>query len=187
MRHLRSLPAALLALGLLAGCGGKPNAGDAAAKPPALAAIVVRAEDAPRQQLWDGVVEAVQQVTITAQTNARVRELPYDVNDVVAKGDVLVRFSDVEQQSARQAARAQLASAEASYKEAQASFGRIEAVYAKGYVSAAQMDQQRAPSWRTSASSWTTPCCARRSPASSRVVSCTWVRRCRPGRRRRSR
>jgi RND family efflux transporter MFP subunit len=144
MHRHRLLPAALLALGLLAGCGGKPSAGDAAAKPPALAAIVVHAEDASRQQLWDGVVEAVQQVTITAQTNARVRELPHDVNDVVAKGDVLVRFSDVEQQSARQAAQAQLASAEATYKDAQASFGRIEAVYAKGYVSAAQMDQQRA-------------------------------------------
>jgi len=73
MHRHRLLPAALLALGLLAGCGGKPDAGADAAKPPALAAFVVHAEDAPRQQLWDGVVEAVQQVTITAQTNARVR------------------------------------------------------------------------------------------------------------------
>src|SRR3546814_8257005 len=52
--------------------------------------------------------------TITAQTNARVIELPHDVNDVVARGDVLVRFTDVEQKSARSAAQAQVAVTERS-------------------------------------------------------------------------
>ncbi len=136
--------ALVVAIGLLAGCGGNSVPGDASSRPPALVTFVAHAENAPREQVWDGVVEAVNQVTITAQTNARVRELPHDVNDVVAKGDVLVRFSDVEQQSARQAAQAQIASAQAAYKDAQASYERIAAVYAKGYVSTAQMDQQRA-------------------------------------------
>lgn len=144
MLRSRLSMAALVGFGLLAGCSGKSPAGDASSKAPPLATIVVHAENAPREQVWDGVVEAVNQVTITAQTNARVRELPHDVNDRVAKGDVLVRFSDVEQQSARQAAQAQIASAQAAYKDAQASYERIAAVYAKGYVSTAQMDQQRA-------------------------------------------
>src|SRR6185312_13388006 len=143
-RHRQVLPAALLALGLLAGCGGKPPGGAAPAQVPALAAVVVQAQAAPRQQVWDGVVEAVQQVTITAQTNARVSALPYDVGDLVAKDAVLVRFSAVEQQSARAAAQAQVASAQAAYRDAQASYGRIAAVYAQGYVPTAQMDQQRA-------------------------------------------
>ena len=135
-----SVPAATLMA-----CGGKqPVSSDKAAVPPPLAGSVVHAQQAPREQVWDGVVEAVNQVTITAQTNARVLELPHDVNDVVAKGDVLVRFSDIEQKSARNAAQAQIASAQASYKDAQASYERIAAVYAKGYVSTAQMDQQRA-------------------------------------------
>ena len=77
------------------------------------AGTVVHWQSSPRQQVWDGVVEAVHQVTITAQTNARVVELPHEVNDVVPKGAVLVRFSDVEQKSARNAARAQIASAQA--------------------------------------------------------------------------
>lgn len=131
------------AVAILVACGGKqPTAGSP--PPPALAGSVVRAQPSPREQVWDGVVEAVHQVTITAQTNARVVELPYDVNDVVAKGAVLVRFSDVEQKSARNAAQAQIASAQATYKDAQASYERIAAVYAKGFVSTAQMDQQRA-------------------------------------------
>ena len=129
---------------VVAACGGQPSGSPDAALPPPLAAVVVQAIPTAQQQVWDGVVEAVQQVTITAQTNARVLALPYDVNDVVAKGAVLVRFSDVEQQSARNAAQAQVVAAQASYTDAQASFERIASVYAKGYVSGAQMDQQRA-------------------------------------------
>lgn len=144
MNPARLLPSALLALGLLSGCGSKPPVGDVAAMPPALATIAVRGQAVSRAQTWDGVVEAVREVTITAQTNARVTALPYDVGDKVGKGAVLARFSAVEQQSAHDSAQAQVASAQAGYRDAQASFERIAAVYAKGYVSTAQMDQQRA-------------------------------------------
>ncbi len=135
----------LTALGSLLACGGKPSEGNRA-KPaaPALASRVVHAEKATREQVWDGVVEAVHQVTLTAQTNARVLELPYEVNDVVPKGAVLVRFTDVEQKSARNAARAQIASAEATYKEALSSYNRFAAIAPQGYVSKAQLDQERA-------------------------------------------
>jgi RND family efflux transporter MFP subunit len=133
-----------LAVVALTACGkGQPTAEHAGTQP-ALAGVVVRAQSAHDEQVWDGVVEAVNQATITAQTNARVLELPHDVNDVVAKGDVLVRFTDVEQKSSRSAAQAQVAAAEATYREALAAYDRIEKVYAKGYVSGAQMDQQRA-------------------------------------------
>ena len=128
---------------LLAGCAA-PSPPDHAGSPPELATLVVQAQVAPRAQTWDGVVEAVQQVTITAQTNARVTALPYDVGDKVGKGAVLARFSAVEQQSARDSAQAQVASAQAAYRDAQASFERIATVYGQGYVSTAQMDQQRA-------------------------------------------
>lgn len=133
-----------LAVIALAGCGNRNMPTAAQSPPPALASVAVHAQTAHDEQVWDGVVEAVNQATITAQTNARVLELPHDVNDVVAKGDVLVRFTDVEQKSARSAAQAQVASAAATYKEAAASYERIKAVYAKGFVSAAQLDQQRA-------------------------------------------
>ena len=145
MKFTWRLFASCAAVAVLAACGGKPPAATTGTRsPPPLASIVVHAQDARREQVWDGVVEAVRQVTITAQTNARVLELPSDVNDVVAKGAVLVRFSDVEQKSARNAAQAQIASAQANLRDAQASYGRIAAIYAQGYVSTAQMDQQRA-------------------------------------------
>ncbi len=140
---LRLLALSAVAATLVA-CGGKSPTAEKASDSPPLASSVVHAQPSAREQVWDGVVEAVSQATITAQTNARVLELPYDVNDVVAKGAVLVRFSDVEQKSARNAAQAQIASAQATYKDAQAYYERIAAVYSKGYVSTAQMDQQRA-------------------------------------------
>lgn len=133
-----------LAAVALLGCGRREPAAAAQGAPPALAGLVVRAQAMHDEQVWDGVVEAVNQATITAQTNARVLELPYDVNDVVAKGDVLVRFTDVEQKSARGAAQAQVAAAQVTYQDAAASYARIEAVYAKGFVSTAQRDQARA-------------------------------------------
>ena len=144
MKSLRRRVAMSLVVVALAGCGNPHPPTAAQSPPPALASVVVHAQTAHDEQVWDGVVEAVNQATITAQTNARVLELPHDVNDIVAKGDVLVRFTDVEQKSARSAAQAQVASAEATYREAAASYKRIDAVYAKGFVSAAQMDQQRA-------------------------------------------
>ncbi|THD08760.1 efflux transporter periplasmic adaptor subunit [Rhodanobacter lindaniclasticus] len=141
----RSLRPAMLALVLaaLAACGRTP-APPAATAPPPLAALTVHLEPAHDEQAWDGVVEAVHEAVISAQTNARVVELPHDVGDAVRKGDVLVRFSDVEQKSARHAAQAQIAAAQAAYTEADTSYRRFAEIFGKGFVSKAQLDAERA-------------------------------------------
>ncbi|MEO5560377.1 MAG: efflux RND transporter periplasmic adaptor subunit [Dokdonella sp.] len=133
-----------IALVALAACGGKVPPPLANLPPPALESTTLHAQALPTEQAWDGVVEAVNQVVIAAQTNARVVELPYDVNDNVDKGAVLVRFSDVEQKSARAAAQAQIAAAQAAYAEALASYDRFAAIFPKGFVAKAQLDQERA-------------------------------------------
>ena len=96
------LGASLATAALLAACGA-PQHPFPPPQPP-FATLVVNPQQSAREQTWDGVVEAVDATTIAAQTNARVLELPVDVDDHVRKGDVLVRFSDVEQQSGRRAA-----------------------------------------------------------------------------------
>jgi len=108
---------------------------------PKLASILVKAEATPQQQAWDGTVEAVNSAVLSAQTNARVLELPYDVNDVVPAGAVLVRFTDVEQQSASRAAQAQIGSARATYLNAKVNYERIAAIAAKGLIAKAELDQ----------------------------------------------
>ena len=55
----------------------------------------------------DGRVEAVEQVTITAQTAGRVTQLPFDVNEPVAAGALLVRLRGTEQRAGLVQAQAQ--------------------------------------------------------------------------------
>lgn len=134
--------ALLLMSAWLAACGTSQRASQPPQPP--LAALAVHPVQAAREQTWDGVVEAVDETTIAAQTNARVLALPVDVGDQVAKGDVLVRFSDVEQQSGRRSAEAAVAAARAESRDAEASWKRIDAVYARGLVARAQLDSATA-------------------------------------------
>ncbi len=127
----------------LSACGGKPTPSATTGKP-SLATFKVTQTDMPWQQNWDGTVEAVHSTVLTAQTNARVLDLPHDVGDNVPAGAVLVRFTDVEQKSAARAARAQIAAARATYVNAQAEFQRIDRIFAKGLVARAQLDSARA-------------------------------------------
>lgn len=132
--------AALLAL---AACGSEPAVSDVAPLP-ALAAVTVQSAQATRGRAWDGVVEAVQQATLTAQTSGRVATVAVDVNDRVEKGQVLLRLSAVEQRAAADAASAQVRAASAAAVEAQANFRRLAALSSGQYVSRAQVDQARA-------------------------------------------
>jgi RND family efflux transporter MFP subunit len=136
--HPLRYAAPLVLATLLAACGAPQEPSQPPR--PSLATFTVQPQQAAREQTWDGVVEAVDATTIAAQTNARVLELPVDVGDHVAKGDVLVRFSDVEQQSGRRAAAANVASARAEYRDAEASWKRIDAISQRGLIARAQLD-----------------------------------------------
>ncbi len=140
-KTVRIALAATLAGLLLAACGAESASSQASGPTPDLARLTVEPGSQAAEQSWDGVVEAVQQTTLTAQTNARVEALPHDVGDVVAKGDVLVRFSDVEQVSAQRSAQAQIAAARADAVNAEADYKRIAEVHQRGLVSASQLDQ----------------------------------------------
>jgi RND family efflux transporter MFP subunit len=109
--------------------------------PSTLATLTIAPERAREEQSWDGVVEAIHQATLSAQTAGRVVELPYDVNDYVQAGAVVARFTDVEQGAGRSRAKATLASARASYDEADANHKRVAEIYARKLVSKAALDQ----------------------------------------------
>lgn len=136
----RLLAVASLALLLVLAACSQPEPTTEKADTPPLALLTVDAVAAPLEQRWDGVVEAVSDTTLSAQTNARVEALPVDVGDRVSKGDVLVRFSRVEQESARQSAAADVNAARADFTDADANWIRIRDIHAKGLVSDAQRD-----------------------------------------------
>ncbi|NCT69015.1 MAG: efflux RND transporter periplasmic adaptor subunit [Rhodanobacteraceae bacterium] len=136
-------PIAATAL-LLGACGRSHEPAAPAAAAPTLATLVVNAEPARAERIWDGVIEAVNQATLSAQTAGRVLELPFDVDDYVKAGEVVVRFTDVEQLSARRRGQADVNSAEAAYRNAEADYQRIAEIYARKLVSRSQLDQATA-------------------------------------------
>jgi RND family efflux transporter MFP subunit len=101
-------------------------------------------EAAPRERIWDGTVEAVNQATVSAQTTGRVAEIRYDVDDFVEAGAVIMRFTDTEQRAALGNAEAALREAEARYAEAESEHERISSMFANGTVARARYDQARA-------------------------------------------
>lgn len=134
--RMRILPVLVLAA-TLGACGGGTEPVPAQAPIGGLATLQVVEGGTAGARSWDGVVEAVREATLTAQTSGRVAEVLHDVNDRVAKGDVLVRLSAVEQQAGVDAARAQLQLAETTYR-------RMAGLADGQYVSKMQLDQARA-------------------------------------------
>jgi len=106
---------------------------------------IVEVERAPIEETvhLDGVIEAVQQSTVSAQTSGTVLKLPFDVDDSVAAGDLIVQLEDSEQRARLSQARAGLEEASAALVDARQRFERIEAVHERGLVSRQEFDQAR--------------------------------------------
>lgn len=96
------------------------------------------------EQVLDGVVEAVNRSTVSAQTSGRIIELPFDVDDYVEQGQVIVRFRNTEQKAGLERARANLDEANAQLAQAKAEYERIASLLEKKLVSKSRMDQARA-------------------------------------------
>jgi RND family efflux transporter MFP subunit len=109
-----------------------------------LATTDVVYETAPRERIWDGTIEAVNQATVSAQTSGRVEEILYDVNDFVEAGAVIIRLTDTEQRAALQSAQAAAQEAEARFDEAMSEFERISRMYENETVSKSRFDQAQA-------------------------------------------
>jgi RND family efflux transporter MFP subunit len=129
---------------LAAGCGGKDVAEAPAPPPPALETVTVAATDAPGERLFDALVEALEQATLTAQTRGRVVAIERDVDASVRRGELILRLSGVEQRAARDAARQVLAEAEARATEAAAAYERTRSVYERRLVPRADLDRATA-------------------------------------------
>jgi RND family efflux transporter MFP subunit len=109
-----------------------------------LATFTAAYETAPRERIFDGTVEAVNQATVSAQTSGRIAEIFYDVDDVVEAGAPIMRFTDTEQRAALSSARGALQEAEARAAEADSEFRRIASMFDNGTVAKARYDQAEA-------------------------------------------
>ena len=109
----------------------------------ALATVAVERRAMAETILLDGVIEAVQQSTMSAQTSGKVLKLPFDVDDSVRPGDLIVQLEDSEQRARVSQARAAISEASAALSDAKQRFARIESVHQRGLVSRQEFDQAR--------------------------------------------
>lgn len=103
--------------------------------------VPAQLDAAPLERLLDGTVEAVNRATMSAQTSGRIAEVFYDVDDYVEPGAAIVRFTNVEQQSALRQAEASLAEALARQKQADEDFERVAGLHETGSASKREYDQ----------------------------------------------
>lgn len=100
----------------------------------------VRLETFSREFRLDGVVEAVNKATVSAQTGGTIEEIVVDVDDYVEQGADIVRLKDVTQQAQLKKALAGEKEAISNLSKAEDEYHRIKDIYAKKVVSKSQMD-----------------------------------------------
>jgi len=110
-----------------------PTAGD-------LDTLTVEAVTQLRETVFDGRIEAINQSTVSAQTSGRINELPFDVGDFVAAGELIVSITDTEQQARVESAQALVAEAQARKKQSAAQLKRVQDIFRQGLAAKAELD-----------------------------------------------
>lgn len=144
MRRLTLSVLGLATAALLAACSSNPPPLSAPKPAAGLETKVLSTSVWPRERDWDGSVEAVDRATLAAQTGGRVADLLVDVGDIVDEGQVLVRFTAIEQQAGQRQAQAALRAARAQADDAAATFQRVQEIRARKLISQAELDRAQA-------------------------------------------
>lgn len=106
--------------------------------------LQLQAVSVPQWLELSSQVEAVSQATVSAQTSGRIVELPFDVNDLVPQGAVIVRFTDTEQQARLKQAQAAVRETQSRVDELQKELARVRDIHQKGLVAKAALDVAQA-------------------------------------------
>lgn len=106
--------------------------------------VAVTSIETPRVYRLDGVIEAVQQTTVSAQISGQVEAILFDIDDFVEKDEVVIRLNDKQPAARLKQARAELKEATARLEQAEDEFERVKGVYEKQAVSKKAMDEAEA-------------------------------------------
>ncbi len=101
-------------------------------------------KEVPTTYLLEAVVEATQKSTISAQTSGVIKEVYFDVNDFVRKGELVVLIDDTQQRADLRQAQAALNEARARLQEAKLEYERVLEVYKRKVVPKSSLDKASA-------------------------------------------
>lgn len=93
---------------------------------------------------FTGSVEAIQKATMKAETSGRIAEIYFDVDDIVAKGDVIARFRNTKQKADMDLALAGQKEAAAALARDESEYKRFSDLYQQRLVARALLDQGKA-------------------------------------------
>lgn len=133
------LIAGLLAIALTAGASVPAVLADSHTS--SLQTAQARIESVSREFRLDGVVEAVNRTTVSAQTSGTIKQVMVDVDDFVEQGAMIVLLKDTTQQAQLKKAQAGVKEAQSHLSQAQDEYVRIKDVFEKKVVSKSQMDE----------------------------------------------
>ena len=108
-----------------------------------LASFEANPVEITRERLFDGVVEAIRSTTVSAQTQGRIIEINFDIDDFVEKDAILIKISDHEQSARAAQASAAISQASAQLRLAEANFNRYETLLANNAISRSEHDNAR--------------------------------------------
>lgn len=124
----------------LAACSAHHAPPQGASAPP-LASVRVQLERTAAKWRVDGIVQAVDRATLTAQTAGRVAAIYHHVDDSVPAGAVLIRLRGTIQRASLSQAHAALRAAQARATEARTRYRRIRDMYDQQVVPKADFDR----------------------------------------------
>lgn len=97
-----------------------------------------------QEEVFNGIVEAVHQSTVAAQTSGQVTEVMFDVDDHVPRGSVIVRLRDTEQRARLARAQGGLKEAEARHAQARNDYQREQKLFAQEASSKSALEKAEA-------------------------------------------
>jgi RND family efflux transporter MFP subunit len=95
----------------------------------------------PLEYRIDGVIEARQQATLSAEVGGKIEVVNFDVDDFVEKGEVILRIRDRDYRAQQQKARAALEEANANLQDMQLEFKRSQDLRKQKLISQAVFDK----------------------------------------------
>ncbi len=97
-----------------------------------------------QEEVFNGIIEAVNQSTVAAQTSGQVIEVLFDVDDHVPRGSVIARLRDTEQRARLNKAESGLAEVEARHVQARNDFEREQKLFEQEAGSKAALEKAEA-------------------------------------------
>ena len=106
-----------------------------------LATIEAANQLVPERAEFNGRIQAVNQATVSAETQGRVEDIRVDIGDAVTAGTVLLTMTSTEQRAGLTQAEANLADANSNLATDSAEYRRINDLFQKKFVSKTEMDR----------------------------------------------